>query len=124
MSTTAMPSSLSNPEEVCCHIWISISYLVSCTLQSKPQALHSASRDNQNQQDEFMTEIMQLCNMVCCNDYHIAQKETRMAQKIQKDTRGHYLFDMNCIRYHKKGRDEELVAQNSVQLAAVAADVE
>lgn len=41
-----------------------------------------------------------------------------------KDTRGHYLFDMNCIRYRKKGRDEELVAQNSVQLAAAAADVE
>lgn len=57
MSTTAPPSSLPSPVEVCCHIWISVSHVLSCTLQSKPGALHSLSGDNQKR-DEFMTKLV------------------------------------------------------------------
>lgn len=57
MSTMATPSSLSSPGEVCCHIWISVSRVISCTLQSKPGALHSISRGNKKH-DEFMTQLM------------------------------------------------------------------
>lgn len=124
MSTmTVTPSNL---REVCRHIWILISHVLSCTLQSKPRALHSLSRDNQKQHDEFMSKKMQGCNMIPYNNM------TTTWQRRKRELLGEYkriqeaVICLNWIRSHRKGRDEEhhFVPLKPVQLTAAAADVE